>query len=227
MNTQQLIHTLASDLQSGAGPTRSHPRWARLAAMTGLASLVSLAAILLLLAPSPHLAHGPGATIGFSALAGVALAPVPLLGNAQLSYPEGRLGLRWLLLPLGILLQARRKCPRRPVQLVDPAVGHRPGACFLCVTALSLPILVATLVALRDGARPTRGSAAPWPASWPAVSRRALYASLPGNSLLFVASGVPAVLTVTVFGARGRPLAALVTRRIFSKTVRFRNSANA
>jgi hypothetical protein len=60
MNTQQLIHTLASDLQTGAGPTRSRLSWLRLALMTGLASLVSLAAILLLLAPSPHLVHGRG-----------------------------------------------------------------------------------------------------------------------------------------------------------------------
>jgi len=205
MNTQQLIHTLASDLQTGAGPTRSRLSWLRLALMTGLASLVSLAAILLLFAPSPHLVHGPGATIGFSALAGGTLAARAFWATLKLSYPEGRLGLWWLLLPLGILLLGlgleMSETPRSSWS--TRLWGNSPGACFLCVTALSLPILVATLVALRDGA-PSHprlcGAMAGLLAGGIAAALYTLHC--PEDSILFVASWhVPAVLTVTLFGA--------------------------
>jgi hypothetical protein len=205
MNTQQLIHTLASDLQTGTGPTRSRLSWLRLALMTGLASLVSLAAILLLLAPSPHLVHGPGATIGFSALAGGTLAAGAFWATLKLSYPEGRLGLWWLLLPLGILLLGlgleMSETPRSSWS--TRLWGNSPGACFLCVTALSLPILAATLVALRDGA-PSHprlcGAMAGLLAGGIAAALYTLHC--PEDSLLFVASWhVPAVLTVTLFGA--------------------------
>jgi len=206
MNTQQLIHTLASDLQTGAaGPARSRPRWLRLAVMTGLASLASFAAILLLLAPSPHLAHGPSATIGFSALAGAALAAGAFWATLKLSYPEGRLGLGWLLLPLGILLLGLGlEMSDAPSSSWSARLwGASPAACFLCVTALSLPILAAVLVALRNGA-PTHprlcGAMAGLLAGGIAAALYTLHC--PENSLLFVASWhVLAVLTVTIFGA--------------------------
>jgi hypothetical protein len=205
MNTQQLIHTLASDLQMDTVGARARPRWSRLAILTGLASLVSLAAIVLLLAPSPHLAHGPGATIGFSALAGATLAAGAFWAALKLSYPEGRLGLWWLLLPLGILLLGLGlEMSQTPSSSWSTRLwGDSPGACFLCVTALSLPILVAALVALRDGA-PTHprlcGAMAGLLAGGIAAALYTLHC--PENSLLFVASWhVPAVLTVTVFGA--------------------------
>jgi hypothetical protein len=200
MNTQQLIHTLASDLQTGAGPRRARLRWPRLAALTGLASLASLAAILLLLAPSPHLAHGPGATIVFSVLAGAALAAGAFWATLKLSYPEGRLGLWWLFLLLGLGLEmSDTPSSSWMVRLW----GDSPGACFLCVTALSLPILAAALVALRDAA-PTHprlcGAMAGLLAGGIAAALYTLHC--PENSLLFVASWhVPAVLTVTFFGA--------------------------
>jgi hypothetical protein len=205
MNTQQLIHTLASDLQTETVAARARPRWSRLAILTGLASLVSLAAIVLLLAPSPHLAHGPGATIGFSALAGATLAAGAFWATLRLSYPEGRLGLWWLLLPLGILLLGLGlEMSRTPSSNWSARLwGDSPGACFLCVTALSLPILVAALVALRDGA-PTHprlcGAMAGLLAGGIAAALYTLHC--PENSLLFVASWhVPAVLTVTFLGA--------------------------
>ncbi|MGZ3339440.1 MAG: NrsF family protein [Reyranella sp.] len=205
MNTQQLIHTLASDLQTGPRPARSRPRWLRLAVLTGLASLVSLAALLLLLAPSPHLAHGPSATIGFSALAGAALAAVAFWATLKLSYPEGRLGLGWLLLPLGILLLGLGlEMSDAPSSSWSARLwGASPAACFLCVTALSLPILAAALVALRDGA-PTHprlcGAMAGLLAGGIAAALYTLHC--PENSLLFVASWhVLAVLAVTMVGA--------------------------
>jgi hypothetical protein len=205
MNTQQLIHTLASDLQAETGAARAGPRWSRLAVLTGLASLVSLAAIVLLLAPSPHLAHGPGATIGFSALAGATLAAGAFWATLKLSYPEGRLGLWWLLLPLGILLLGLglEMSETPSSSWASRLWGNSPGACFLCVTALSLPILVAALVALRDGA-PTHprlcGAMAGLLAGGIAAALYTLHC--PEDSLLFVASWhVPAVLTVTLVGA--------------------------
>jgi hypothetical protein len=205
MNTQQLIHTLASDLETGVGPRRARLRWPRLAALTGLASLASLAAILLLLAPSPHLSHGPGATIVFSVLAGAALAAGAFWATLKLSYPEGRLGLWWLFLPLGILLLGLglEMSDTPSSSWMVRLWGDSPGACFLCVTALSLPILAAALVALRDGA-PTHprlcGAMAGLLAGGIAAALYTLHC--PENSLLFVASWhVPAVLTVTFFGA--------------------------
>ena len=205
MNTQQLIHSLASDLQAGAGPTHARPSWTRLAVPTALASLVSLAAILLLLSPSPHLAHGPGATIVFSALAGAVLAAGAFWATLKLSYPEGRLGLWWLFVPLAImLLGLALELSRTPSSSWMARLwGNSPGACFLCVTALSLPILAAVLVALRDSA-PTHprlcGAMAGLLAGGIAAALYTLHC--PEDSLLFVASWhVPAVLTVTFVGA--------------------------
>jgi hypothetical protein len=205
MNTQQLIHSLASDLQAGAGPTHARPSWTRLAVPTALASLVSLAAILLLLSPSPHLAHGPGATIVFSALAGAVLAAGAFWATLKLSYPEGRLGLWWLFVPVAImLLGLALELSRTPSSSWMARLwGNSPGACFLCVTALSLPILAAVLVALRDSA-PTHprlcGAMAGLLAGGIAAALYTLHC--PEDSLLFVASWhVPAVLTVTFVGA--------------------------
>ena len=205
MNTQQLIHSLASDLQAGAGSSHARPSWTRLAVPTALASLVSLAAILLLLSPSPHLAHGPGATIVFSALAGAVLAAGAFWATLKLSYPEGRLGLWWLFVPVAImLLGLALELSRTPSSSWMARLwGNSPGACFLCVTALSLPILAAVLVALRDSA-PTHprlcGAMAGLLAGGIAAALYTLHC--PENSLLFVASWhVPAVLTVTVLGA--------------------------
>jgi hypothetical protein len=205
MNTQQLIHSLASDLQASSGPGHARPGWMRLAVPTGLASLVSLAAILLWLSPSPHLAHGPGPTIVFSALAGVVLAAGAFWATLRLSYPEGRLGLWWLFVPIAILLLGLAlELSRTPSSSWMARLwGNSPGACFLCVTALSLPILAAVLVALRDGA-PSHprlcGAMAGLLAGGIAAALYTLHC--PEDSLLFVASWhVPAVLTVTFVGA--------------------------
>jgi len=205
MTTEQLIDTLASDLRASEAQPWPRPGWRRLAALTGLASLASLAAILILLAPSPHLAHGPGATIVFSALAGVALAAGAFWATLQLSYPDSRLGLWWLLLPLGILLVGLGlEMSHTPSSSWAARLwGNTPAACFLCVTALSLPILAAALLALRDGA-PSRprlcGAMAGLLAGGIAAALYTLHC--PENSLLFVASWhVPAVLAVTILGA--------------------------
>jgi hypothetical protein len=205
MTTEQLIHALASDLRASAAPKRSGVGWRRLAALTGLASLASLAAIVTLLSPSPHLSHGPGATVVFSALAGAALAAGAFWATLQLSYPDSRLGFWWLLLPLGILLfgLGLEMSYTPSSSWATRLWGETPAACFLCVTALSMPILAAALLALRDGA-PSQprlcGAMAGLLAGGIAATLYTLHC--PENSLLFVASWhVPAVLTVTFLGA--------------------------
>jgi hypothetical protein len=202
MKTPELIASLASDLR--AVPER--PRIAaRLAVLTTLASLISLGAILLLLSRSPHLAHGPTATATFTALAGIALAAGAVWAALQLSHPDSRAGFLWLTIPAAILLTGLT------VELADAPRstwaarfwGGDPLACFLCVTALSLPILAAVLLALRDGApaRPRHcGAAAGLLSGGIAMALYTLHC--PENSLLFIAAWhVLAVLAVTLCGA--------------------------
>ncbi len=190
MNTELLIQSLASDLQAKAGRKRSHVGALRLAVMTVMAALVSLAAILLLLSRSPHLAHGVGPTIAFSAAAGLALAVGAFWTTLALSYPEGRPRLWWLVAPSIILLSglglelAESLSSSWPERLL----GKTPLACFLAVLVLSLPILAAVLAALRAGA-PTHprlaGAMAGLLAGGLTVALYTLHC--PEDSLLFVA----------------------------------------
>jgi hypothetical protein len=204
VNTQQLVRDLAADLEDRPNPS-SHLVWRRLALMTALASMASLEVILLVLARSPHLAHGPTVTLIFTALAGLVLAAGAFWTVLQLSFPEARVGFLWLLLPLAILISGIglewSHVPRPSWS--SRLWGDNPLACYLCVTALSLPILLAILVALRDGAstRPRlSGAMAGLVASGITTALYTIHC--PENSLLFVMSwhGL-AVLTVTFIGA--------------------------
>jgi hypothetical protein len=122
-----------------------------------------------------------------------------------MSYPGSRTGFLWLLLPAAILLAGLSlelsHVPRSnwPARLW----GGNPLACYLSVTALSLPILAAALLALRDGApvQPALcGAAAGLLAGGIAAALYTLHC--PENSLLFIVSWhVLAVLTVALCGA--------------------------
>jgi len=173
--------------------------------MTFLASLITLAAILLFFARSPHLEHGPSATIVFSAAAGLALAFVAFRATLKLSYPEGVSGLWAFLVPPVVLLTGLGlEIARTPEEgWIKRIWDANSVACFCCVVALSLPILAAALIALRDSA-PTR----PWLSGAMAGLlaggiTTALYTlHCPEDSLLFVAIWhVLAILTVSVGGA--------------------------
>jgi hypothetical protein len=201
MNTDQLIHALASDLRS-AGP---HRRWSKLAVMTALASTVTLAAILLLFARSPHFEHGPSATVLFSASAGLALAIVAFRAALKLSSPEGNSTLWGFLIPPAILLTGLvlEMVHTPESSWADRLWGEDSTACFCCVVALSLPILAGALIALRDSA-PAR----PWLSGLMAGLlaggiAAALYTlHCPEDSLLFVATWlVLAIVAVSVGGA--------------------------
>jgi hypothetical protein len=205
MNTEQLIHELASDLRASAAPRSPRLSWPRLAAMTGLASIVSFAAILLLLSRSPHLAHGPTETTVFSVLAWTTLAVGAFWASLKLSYPESRLAFSWLLAPLAILMAGLAlEMSQAPVSSWSARFwGENSLACFFCVTVLSMPILAGALVALRHGA-PTRprlcGALAGLLAGGITAALYTLHC--PENSLLFVASWhVLAVLAVSLCGA--------------------------
>lgn len=203
MNTEQLIDRLASNLQ-GAGATVRR-RWPRLALVTALASMVSLAAILLLFTRSPHFAHGPSQTILFSILAGVALAAVGFGGVLSSSYPESRVSLSWLLLPVAILLTGLGLEIAETPSSSWPARfwGDSSAACFCCVTLLSLPILAAALAVLREGA-PSRPRLSGAMAGLLAGGITAALYTLhcPEDSLLFVAFWhVLAIATVCAIGA--------------------------
>lgn len=166
---------------------------------------MSLGAILLLLSRSPHLTHGPTATIVFTASAGLALAASAFWATMQLSHPDGRTGFIWLILPAAILLAGLSLELSHAPRSTWPARfwGGSPLACLLCVTALSLPILAAALLALRDGApaHPRQcGAAAGLLSGGIAVILYTLHC--PEDSLLFIASWhVLAVSAVTLCGA--------------------------
>jgi hypothetical protein len=201
VNTEQFIQELASALPS-TGPRRP---WSKLAMMTAAASSITLAVILLFFARSPHLQHGPTATIVFSAAAGLALAVVAFRAALQLSYPEAASGFWGFLVPPAILLTGLGlEMARTPESSwMSRLWGEDSAACFCCVAALSLPILAAALIALRDSA-PTR----PWLSGAMAgllaggISAALYTLHCPEDSLLFVATWhVLAILAVSVGGA--------------------------
>jgi hypothetical protein len=188
MNTELLIESLASDLQ--AGPKRSRVAWPHLVLAVLMAAGVSLAAILLLLSRSPHIAHGLGPTIAFSALAGLTLAAAAFSATLALSYPEGRPRLWWLAAPAVILLSGLgfELADSLESSWSERLWGQSPLGCLLCVLVLSLPILAAVLAALRAGA-PTHPRLAGAMAGLLAGGiTTALYTlHCPEDSLLFVA----------------------------------------
>src|SRR5262249_53525833 len=126
--------------------------WARLTLSTTIASAVTLTAILLFLSRSPHLAHGPSATVLVTAAAGLALAAASFWAVVNLSYPESRPSYSWLMVPVAVMVSGLGfEIAHTPsASWSGRALGNDPLACFLCVSALSLPILAAVLLVLRD-----------------------------------------------------------------------------
>jgi hypothetical protein len=203
MRDQELVRRLVSNLDATAAGSFHMPL--RLAALTALSSLTSLALIVLLLSRSPHLAHGPGATIIVAVLSAGVLALGAALTAVRLSYPEGRTRLRWLAMPVAILAGGialeLSDAPRSTWS--SRFWGENPLACFLLVYALALPILAAVLFALRAGATShprVSGAMAGLVAGGIAAALYTLHC--PENSLLFTGTWhVLAVLGLTACGA--------------------------
>jgi hypothetical protein len=205
LNTQELVHQLASDLRGKGGPASARAIASRLATMTGLGSLVSLAAILLLLSRSPHFEHGPTPTIMFTALTGIALAGGAFWAALRSSYPESRAGFLWLLFPLAVLLLGvGLEMSRTPSSTwLSRVWGANPLACYVFVTLLSVPMVAAALAALREGAPTHPRLCGAMVGLLAGGITAALYTiHCPENSLLFIATWhILAVLTVSIGSA--------------------------
>lgn len=203
MKTSELIRELASDLE--ADPGRPRPfAVSRLAFAVGLGSLVSLSAIAFLPSHSPHLANGPTMTVLVTASAAMTLALGAFWSALRLGVPGNQVGLRWLLFPVAVLVSGLGfELVHMPSGVwATNLVGADPLACFLCIVTLSLPILGAALLMLRDGAstEPQRCGVAGLLAGGITAALYTLHC--PENSLLFVGAWhVLAILTVAAAGA--------------------------
>jgi hypothetical protein len=205
VKTDHLIHALARDL-----PDRPHAGGrlsaARLVAALLLSSLFVTAVILLFLAPSPHLAHGPNLTTAVTVLAALALTICAFRLSLLMQRPDAQIGfgtLAWpiLLLLVGVAIEL----------MLHPAstwtgrlIGEDPLSCFLLVSALSLPALIAALGVLRQGAPAEPGLQGAMAGLLSAGLTSMLYVlHCPEPSLLYIAAWhVPAVLVVSFIGAK-------------------------
>lgn len=203
MSNPELIQRLVADLDA---PTIGAPAVpVRLVVWTALSALASLAMVVLLLKLSPHLANGPSPSLLFGVGAAAALALGALYSAVKLSYPEGNADLRWLALPLAILAAGVvLEMARSPRNIWSSQVfGHNPLLCFLLVVALSLPVFVAVLFALRAGAttHPRRSGAMAGLVAG-GIGSALFTLHCPVDSLLFAGTWhALAVLAVTACGA--------------------------
>jgi hypothetical protein len=201
MATPDLIQHLVSDLSPRSGA----PLATRLAVVTAAASLFCLALILMLFSKSPYFLQGPTLAIGVAAAGGVTPAVAAFWGMLRLSYPESRPELAWLIVPVAILLFGLvveiAQMPRGIWQ--QRLIGDNPLGCFFSVLLLSLPILFAAVLVLRQGA-PSRPQLSGAMAGLLAGGvTAALYTiHCPEDSLLYIiAWHVPAVVLLAGLGA--------------------------
>ena len=201
MATPDLIQHLVSDLSPRSGA----PIATRLAAVTAAASLVCLALILMLFSKSPYFLQGPTLAIGVTAAGGVTLAAAAFWGMLRLSYPESRPELVWLIVPVAIVLFGLvveiAQMPRGMWQ--QRLIGDNPLGCFFSVLLLSLPILFAAMLVLRQGA-PSRPQISGAMAGLLAGGITATLYTIhcPEDSLLYIAAWhVPAVVLLAGLGA--------------------------
>jgi hypothetical protein len=204
MTTEELIRRLASDLPAQSSQGVLLPLVARLLAYTSVAALATFL-VILSMSRSPHLAHGVGATIAFTVAAAMVLAAGAFRMSVVLSRPEARPSQAWIIVPVvimaaGIVAELYHG-PRDG--WATRLFGQDPLACFVCVWLLSMPILLAALLALRHGApsQPRRAGAVA--GLFAGAVAAALYTlHCPEDSLLFVAAWhVPAVALVAALGA--------------------------
>jgi hypothetical protein len=203
MTTEELIRNLASSPPVTHGVLQ--PPGARLLAYIAAAALAIFFVILSTLSRSPHLAHGLGATIAVTVAAATVLAAGAFRMSVVLSRPEANPRQTWIVVPLLIMVAgiAAEALQLPPQALPARLFGQDPLACLACVWLLSVPILVAALLAMRQGA-PTRPRLAGAMAGLLAGAvTTALYTlHCPEDSLLFVATWhVPAILLVALTGA--------------------------
>ncbi|MBM1170570.1 NrsF family protein [Microvirga arabica] len=205
MKTDHLIHALARDLpdrpQNGGRLAA-----ARLMAALLVSGLFVAAVILLFLAPSPHLAHGPNLTTAVTLMAALALTICAFRLSLLMQRPDARIGfgtLAWpiLLLLVGVaielILHPSSTWTRR-------LIGEDPLNCFLLVSGLSLPVLIAALGVLKQGAPIEPGLQGAMAGLLSVGVTSMLYVlHCPEPSLLYIAAWhVPAALAVSFIGAK-------------------------
>jgi hypothetical protein len=203
MDTDQLIRTLAADNSYRARPVGFVLALALLAAAP-----VSLLMFITGLGVRPDVMtamHNPFFDLKFAIT--LALASAAIAVALHLSRPEASLrGWLWLLMiPVGLLvagISSEMMMPQRLPMMVR-LVGSNSKVCMTAVPLMSLPLLVAALIALRHGA-PTRPAIAGAMAGLLSAGLAAtLYAShCEDDSPLFVATWYTiATAMVTAIGA--------------------------
>ncbi|MEH2470220.1 hypothetical protein V1281_000533 [Nitrobacteraceae bacterium AZCC 2161] len=152
VDTDRLIQALAAD-----NGTRARSAGSALAMALLVALPVSAAMLLVTLGVRQDVMtamHNPFFDLKF--LVTLALALPAIMISLHLSRPEASLrGWAWLLLlPLGLLgvgIAGEMMLPQR-LPMMTRLVGNNSRVCMVAIPAFSLPLLAASLVALRQGA---------------------------------------------------------------------------
>ena len=160
MRTEDLIEAL------GRGPIAVDSKAAarRFGLLIGAGAAAALAALLTLLGPRPDIATAIAGPMFWMKLAVPAmLAAAALAASIRLAHPGGRAGLAWVagaLLLFAVEASAVVSVALAPAgERVAMLEGRTAWACIGSIFLLSLPILLATVPAVR-GLAPTRPRAA-------------------------------------------------------------------
>lgn len=203
INTDQLIRTLAADTNRREPPVRSV--LATALAVSGAISTAMFFASLGFRNDIETAIYNPFFDLKF--LITIALAVSAFAISLHLSRPEASLvGWKWMLLiPVGLLalgLASEMVLPQR-LPWITRMIGTNSKVCTTAIPLLSLPILVAALVALRHGAPARPALAGAFAGLLSAGFAATLYASqCIDDSPLFVATWYSiAIAMVTTLGA--------------------------
>ena len=203
MSSEELITRLVAELPA------SQKRWPisrLLGAAIALSSAVTFIVIWFMFTRSPHLAHGVSTTIAFTVVAALTLATGTYRASLTLSRPEAEANIAWpvllaaLILMTGVALELGSTPPHL---WVSRLIGRHALGCFVSVTLLALPILLAALFAVRHGApaHPAQAGAAAGLLAG-GITGVLYQIHCPENSLLFVAVWhVAAIVALAGLGA--------------------------
>ena len=203
MNTDQLIQTLVADTGR-----RERPVGSVLATTLAISGASSMAMFFVSLGFRPDIdtaIYNPFFDLKFLVTISLAVSAVAI--SIHLSRPEASLaGWKWLLLiPAGLLalgIASEMMLPQR-LPWSTRLIGSKSQACMTAIPLLSLPILIAALVALRHGAPSRPAVAGAFAGLLSAGCAATLYASqCIDDSPLFVATWYSiAIAAVTALGA--------------------------
>ena len=152
MDTDQFIRTLAADNETRARPVGSILAIALLCALP--VSVAVFFAVLGFRSDIRTAMHNP--FFDFKFVVTLSLAVTAMIVGLHLSRPDASpRGWIWLLLIppvlLGCAIASEMMLPHARPWLVR-LIGHNSRACMMAIPVLSLPLLAAALIGLRDGA---------------------------------------------------------------------------